>query len=86
MTGGELLEVHVVVEDLAGVVEYGSVGVTDDFSQNRFFAALRMTEGFPLGADDQFVQVVNISLEVLSMMELESPGTDHRLKSIDAVR
>jgi hypothetical protein len=75
-----------VIQDLAGVVENRSVGVTYDLRQYRFFAGLRITEFLPLCPDDQLVQVVDIPLQVLFVMELQRPGAYHRLKCIGTIR
>ena len=51
----------------------------------RFFAALRMTKGLELGADDEFVEVVDITLKVLSMVEFQCPGADNRLQCVNRI-
>ena len=71
--GGELREVHVVVEDLAGVVEDGAVRLLDDLVQR---------EAFPGGAGEELVQVVDVGLEVLAVMEADGTGADHGLQRI----
>ena len=69
--GGKLREVHVVVEDLAGVVEDGAVRLLDDLFQR---------EAFPGGAGEELVQVVDVGLEVLAVMEADGTGADHGLQ------
>ena len=44
-----------------------------------------MTKGLELGADDEFVQVVDITLKMLSMVELQRPGADHRLQRVNRI-
>ena len=62
-------------------------------TNSRFFAAsfdklrtpLRMTEGLEVGADNEFVQVVDITLKMLAVMELKRLGADHRLQRINHI-
>ena len=90
--GSELSKVEVVVQDLAGVVEHRTRGCLGyNLSENRFFASLRMTrrlrmtKGLELGADDEFVKVVDITLKMLSMMELQCSGADYRLQRVNRI-
>ena len=71
--GGELREVHVVVEDLAGVVEDGAVRLLDYLVQGK--ALVR-------AAGEEFIQVVDVSLEVLAVVEADGAGADHGLQRV----
>jgi len=73
----ELREVQVMVQDLAGVVEDGAVGVADDFFQGH---------RLELGAGDEAVEVVDIALEVLAVVERDGIGADDRCQGIGRVR
>ena len=73
----ELRKVQVMVQDLAGVVEDGAVGIADDF-----FQGLRLE----LGAGDEAVEVVDIALEVLAVVEADGVGADDRCQGIGGVR
>ncbi len=78
IVGLELGEVQVVVEDLAGIVEDGACWGLADY--------LLQGEAFKSAAWKQFVQVVDIGLQVLSVMERQGLGTDKRFKRIGCVR
>jgi len=73
----ELREVQVMVQDLAGVVEDGAVGVADDLFQGH---------RLELGAGDEAVEVVDIALEVLAVVEADGVGADDRCQGIGGVR
>ena len=75
-TRGELCEVEVVVEDLAGVVEESSGGLADDLFEGEVFEA---------GAGEQFVEVVDVGLEVFAVVEGEGAFADHGLQSVRGV-
>ncbi len=70
---GELGEIKVVIEDLAGVVEEGAGGLADDLGQGQVFEA---------GAGEQFVEVVDVGLEVFAVVEGEGARTDGRFQGI----
>ena len=83
--GPELGEVQVVVEDLAGIVEDSRMpgrsrhdgGSDDDLLQG---------ETFESAARQQFVQIIDIGLKMLSVMERQSVGADGRLQRIGRIR
>ena len=73
----ELREVQVMVQDLAGVVEDGAIGLEHDvFQRHRL----------ELGAGDEAVEVVDIALEVLAVVEADGVGADDRCQGIGGVR
>ena len=76
-TRAELGEVHVVVQDLAGVVEDGAIGLGDDLFQRQAF------EGT---AGKELVQVVHIGLQVLAVVKADCLGADDRCQGIGSVR
>lgn len=61
------------------------VGPADDFCKGRFFAALRMTERFEGASGKERIEVIHISLQVLSVVEANGVGTDHRLQGVRCV-
>ena len=71
--GRELREIHVVVEDLAGVVEDCAIGLLDNLVQG---------EALVGAAGEELVQVVDIGLEVLAVMEADGAGADHGLQRV----
>ena len=73
---GELGEVQVMVQDLAGVVEEGAGGLADDLGQGQVFEA---------GAGEQFVEVVDVGLEVFSVVEGEGAFADDGLEGVGGV-
>ena len=73
---GELGEVEVMVKDLAGVVEEGAGGLSDDLGQGQVFEA---------GAGEQFVEVVDVGLEVFAVVEGEGAFADDGLKCVGGV-
>ena len=73
---GELGEVEVVVEDLAGVVEEGSGGLADDFFEGEVFEA---------AAGEEFVEVVDVGLEVFAVVEGEGACADDRFELFGGV-
>ena len=76
--GTELGEVEVMIQYLAGVVEDGPGGSLLDY----------LLKGHPLEstAKEQFIKVVDIGLEVLSVVERQGFCADHRLQCISCVR
>ena len=81
----ELGEVLVVVEDLAGIVEDSGMpgraghdgGSDDDVLQGEVL----------VGASwQQFVQIIDIRLKMLSVMERQGVGADGRLQRIGCIR
>ena len=76
-TRAELGEVHVVVQDLAGVVEDGAFGVAHDLLQR---------EVFETAAGKKLVQVVHIGLQVLAVVKADGLGADDRCQGIGCVR
>ena len=82
-----------MVQNLAGIVEHGRIGVAaaggvgpaDDLRKGRFFAALRMTERLEGASGEERIEVIHISLQVLSVVEAKGPGTDHRLQGVRCV-
>ena len=75
MTRAELREIQVMIQDLAGVVEDGRErpdrradgGLDDDvFQRHRL----------ELGAGDELVEVVDITLQVLAVVEGQGLGAD----------
>ena len=76
-SGPELREIQVVVQDLAGVIEDGAIGLADDFLQGHLF------EG---RTGNEFVQIVHVPLQVLSVVEGQGLGTDHRRQRIKGIR
>ena len=80
----KLREIEVVVEDLAGVVEDGR-GVAGRSRRGRRGGRSHdflQREAFPGGAGEEFVQVVDVGLEVLAVMEADGTGADHGLQRI----
>lgn len=73
----ELGEVKVMVQDLASIVEHTASGLLHDFLQGHCFKR---------GAVDEFVQVVDIGLQVLAMVEIKGLSTDHGGKGFFGVR
>jgi len=73
----ELRKIQVVVQDLAGVVEEGAIGLADDFFQGEVLQA---------AAGQELVQVVDIGLQVLAMVEFEGARADYGLQRIGRVR
>ena len=72
----ELLEVHVVVEDLAGIVEDAAFGTLYDLLK-----ALALEWSACYGS----VEVVDVGLEVFSVMESDGFGAEHRLQCIGRI-
>ena len=75
MTGGtKLREIQVVVQDLAGVVEYGAGGrLADNLFQDK---------GFVFRAGDKFVEVIDVGLEVLAVVEAQGLCADDGLERV----
>ena len=76
-TRAELREIQVMVQDLAGVVEDGAVGIADDLFQGH---------RLELGAGNEAVQVVDIALQVLAVVKADGIGTDDRRQGIGRIR
>ncbi len=57
---GELGEVQVMVQDLAGVVEQRTAGTLHDLFQRQIFQA---------ASGEQFIQVVHVGLKVLAVVK-----------------
>ena len=74
----ELSEVEVVVQDLAGIVE--------DWAGRSSTYNLLQRLPFESAAGQQLVKVVDIGLKVLSVVERDGSGADHRLQCISSVR
>ena len=74
--GAELREIHLVVEDLTGVVEEGA----GDFRYDLFEG-----EAFEAAAGKELVEVVHVGLEMLAVVEAEGPGADDGLKGINRI-
>ena len=72
----ELREIEVVVQDLPGVVEQGTIGLTDDYLQFHSF------EG---AAREQVVQVIHIALQVLAVVERQGLGRNDRCQSVRCI-
>ena len=72
----KLREVQVMVQDLAGVVEDGAVGIADDFFQGH---------RLEFGAGNEAVEVVDIALEVLAVVKADGIGTDNRCQGIGGI-
>ena len=66
-----------MIQDLAGVVEDGTVGMADDVLQRH---------GLELSAGNEFVQVVHIPFQVLAMVEFKGLGTDGGFQCVYRVR
>ncbi len=66
-TRGELGEIQIMVKDLAGVVEEGAGGLADDFFEGEVFEA---------AAGEEFVEVVDVGLEVFAVVEGEGACAD----------
>ena len=85
----ELREVKVVIQDLPCVVEDGAIGRPfapfDRLRDRRDRQNFLQGHILELSADDEFVKVVDISLKMFSMMELQRPGAYHRLKRINRI-
>ena len=73
----ELSEIQVMVQDLAGVVEEGAIGLEDDFFQGEVLQA---------AAGQELVQIIDIPLQVLAVVEFEGARTDHGFQRIRRVR
>ena len=85
----ELGEVEVVVQDLAGVVEDGIAGRPFDKLRDRpgrFGHNLLQRHRLVFGADDEFVEIVHIALQVLPVVEFQSARADDRLQPVRRVR
>ena len=83
----ELRKVHVVVQDLAGVVENGRgrpcrTGRLDRRGREH---NLLKWQALKAGAGNQSVQVGYISGKVLAVVEFQRTGADHRLQRIQRI-
>ena len=70
-TGSELQEVQLMIEDLAGVVENGRDLLGSGFGTARKDNDLFEAFAFKRRSGNQFVQIVHIGLQMLSVMEGE---------------
>ena len=85
ITRPELGKVQVMIQDLAGVVEDGGQrahrgadgGLDDDVFQGH---------RLELGAGDELVKIVNITLQMLAVVEGEGLGADRGRKGVGRVR
>ena len=75
--GFELGEVEVVVEDLSGIVENCAL---------RFGYNLLQWHGLKFRTGNEFVEVINVSLQVLTVVIFNRFLTDYRLQCIGRVR
>ena len=74
--GFELGEVQVVVEDLAGIVEDRALGIGDNLLQRH---------GLELRSGNEFIEVIYIGLQVLTIVILNRFQTDDRFQRIRCV-
>ena len=74
--GAELREVHLVVEDLSGVVEEGAGGFHYDLFEGETFEA---------AAGQEFVEVVHVGLEVFAVVEAEGLRADHGFERVGSI-
>ena len=97
----ELCEIEVVVQDLARIVEYGFIGAFHDIFRETLGEEFNpLLDGETLGGEfhdlfqrhllkrralDSGVEVVDVGLQVLSMMKAYGLFADHRLQSISCV-
>ena len=77
LRGAELQEIEVVVEDLAGIVEYAT---------RRFLHDILQRKVLPRSARNKGIEVVYIGLQVLSMMETYCGSADYGLQRIGSIR
>ena len=73
----ELSEVQVVVQNLPSVVEDGAFGFADDFFERHI---LERSVG------NQFIEVVDVGLEVFAVVEGKGLGTDDGFEGVGCVR
>ena len=71
IVGLELGEVEVVVEDLAGIIEDGALGFGDNLLQ---------WHGLELRSGNEFIEVIDIGLQVLTIVILNRFPTDDGLR------
>ena len=76
MTRTELREVHVMVQNLAGVVEDAALGLGYNLLQRH---------RLELGAGDETVEVVHIGLQMLAMVKADGLGADDRCQRIRGI-
>ena len=74
--GTELREVHLVVEDLAGIVEEGAGGFRHDLFERQLFQA---------AAGQQLIQVVHIGLQMLAVVEGQGAGADDGIQGVQSI-
>ena len=74
--GFELGEVEVVVEDLASIVEDGALGFGDNLLQ---------WHGLELRSGNEFIEVIDIGLQVLTIVILNRFPTDDGFQRIGRV-
>ena len=91
-----------MVQDLAWIVEYGFIGAFHDIFGETLgeefnplldgetlggeFHNLFQRKAFVSTAGKQFVEVVDVGLQVLAMVEFERLGADHWCQSVFGVR
>ncbi len=75
--GAELREIQVVIQDLSGVVEDGAVGLADNLLERHALVGR---------ARQQFIQIIDIALQVLAVVETDGAGADDRLERILRIR
>ncbi len=73
----ELREVQIVVQDLPGIVEDRAFGLANDFFKGHILER---------GAGNQFVEVVDVGLEVFAVVEGKGLGTDDGFEGVGCVR
>ncbi len=73
----ELRKVQVVIQDLPGVIENAAFGFADDFFEGHILER---------SAGNQFVEIVDVGLEVFAVVEGKGLGTDDRFEGIRCVR
>lgn len=72
----KLREIEVVVEDLTGIVEHATSGLLHNLLQRKVLESRTCNE---------FVEVVDIALEVLAVVEFECLGTDDGCQCVFSV-
>ena len=72
----ELGEVQVVVEDLASIIEDSALGFGDDLLQ---------WHGLELSARNEFIEVIDIGLQVLTIVILNRFPTDDGFQRVGRV-
>ena len=73
----ELEEIQIVVQDLSGIVEDATL---------RFGNNLLQRHGFELRSSNEFIEVINVGLQVLTVVILNRFLTDYRFQRVGRVR